>query len=233
MSTQDYDQPPEPQSYQPEFAKQEPELGLLETCVSVITEPVDTLRRVVQKRPIGWAFIVLISIAAASWLIEAVSFNPSDFGSDSDLSSTARGFAIVAAVIGGPIVSLTISAFVTGCIWVMSRILGGKGPYSGLFVGFAFAGVPTAILIPVGILTLPLGAFGDILSVLVVLAVSIWALVLSAIVIRENNGFTTARAVVALLVPIAIMAAIMVMFVILFVILIAVASIAVTETSSF
>ena len=44
MSTQDYDQPPEPQSYQPEFAKQEPELGLLETCVSVITEPVDTLR---------------------------------------------------------------------------------------------------------------------------------------------------------------------------------------------
>lgn len=59
------------------------------------------------------------------------------------------------------------------------------------------------------VLAILFGVIGLLLSGYRRMAVIIWVLVLSVIVMRQNNGFTTTRAVVALLIPLAIFIAVM------------------------
>jgi hypothetical protein len=190
--------------------------GLLEIAVGVISGPVVTLRRVTRQRPIGWALGLSVVIYGASGLVQGAVVSPSDFGLD-----PSTGFRI-GALLGGaillPLIGLVWLAFWAGIFQLMSMILGGKGPYSGLFAGLAFASVPTVFGIPVTLLTAFLGDAGSIMSGLVQLGLAIWIIVLSAIVIRENNGFSTGRAAVALLVPLAIIFALLMALVILVVI---------------
>lgn len=188
-----------------------PDEGFLETCVSVVARPVPTLRGVVRRRPIAWAFVIVIAISVAQGLVQAASLDPSDFGDEEWLAGTPQEIFIV----GAPIAAVAGLAFVSGAYWVISRILGGQGPYSGLFAGLAFASVPYALTIPVGFLALPLGTPGGVLSSLVSFGVGIWTLVLSVIVVRENNGFSTGRAMAAVLVPLAVLVVIVMVLVVL------------------
>ena len=197
--------------------------GLFETAVSVITEPVSTLRRVTERRPVGWAVAIVLVLSFASAFVQASTFSIPDF-SDPLTALSLDAPLRVALAIG--IALFGILGFVIA--WVIYQviciILGGKGPFAGLFTGFAFASVPSLIGIPFGLLGLVLGAAGDVLSGLVQVGLSIWVIVLYGVAIRENNGFSTGRAVAALLIPIAAFVALLVALIVLLVVVVLVAA---------
>lgn len=86
MRTYGYDEELEPARLESDVTEREFELGLFETCRNVIIDPVPMLRWVVQKRPIFWAFIILIVIGATTMLINTISVFLLNRGSDTQIA---------------------------------------------------------------------------------------------------------------------------------------------------
>ena len=86
----------------------------------------------------------------------------------------------------------------------MSRILGGRGSYGGLFAGFGFAYLPAVFTVPVTFMALQLDSFGQGLSGMIGFGVAVWTIVLSVFAVQANNNFSTGRAIAALFIPLAI-----------------------------
>ena len=174
--------------------------GFLGTCIGVIVVPLPTMWTIVRRRPIGWALIVIIVIAIAQGITGAASLDPADFDNAEWVQGPLQGFSIV----GGPAFAIAGVAFFTAICWIMSRILGGKGSYGGLFAGFGFAYLPAVFTIPVTFMALQFDAFAQGLSGLVGFGIAVWTIVLSVFAIRENNNFSTGRAIAALFIPLAV-----------------------------
>jgi len=158
------------------------------------------MRTIVRRRPIGWALIVIIVIAIAQGITGAASLDPSDFDNAEWVQGPLQGFSIV----GGPAFAIAGVAFFTAICWIMSRILGGRGSYGGLFAGFGFAYLPAVFTVPVTFMALQLDSFTQGLSGLVGFSIAVWTIVLSVFAIRENNNFSTGRAIAALFIPLAV-----------------------------
>lgn len=174
--------------------------SFLGTCVGVIFNPVPTMRTIVRRRPIGWALIVIVVISFAQVITASASFDPSDFDDVEFLQGPLQGFSIVAV----PALTIAGVAFFTGICWIMSRTLGGKGSYGGLFAGFGFAYLPIAFTILIPFMALQLDDFGQALSGMIVLGMAVWTIVLSVFAVQANNNFSTGRAVAAVFIPLAI-----------------------------
>ncbi len=184
--------------------------GLLETAASIVTQPVPTIQRLVRERPVGWALAVIAVLSLGSALAAAASLSPADFrppGEAPAATTQWRVTILVLAAIFGPVLGILANAIVSGIFHLASMVLGGKGTYTGLFVGQAFATIPSFFAIPFNLLPVFLGGTGTALSALVTLGIAIWELTLTVIAIRENNGFTTARATAALALSVVAVAA--------------------------
>lgn len=179
---------------------QSPNQGFLETCIGVIFNPVPTMRTIVRRRPIGWALIVIIAIAIAQGVAGAASLDPADFDNADWVQGPIQGFSIV----GGPALAIAAVAFFTAICWIMSRILGGKGSYGGLFAGFGFAYLPAIFTVPVTFMALQLDSFAQGLSGFIGIGIAVWTIVLSVFAIQANNNFSTGRAVAAVFIPLAV-----------------------------
>ena len=202
------------------------EEGILETAVSVVTQPVVTLRRVTQQQRVSWAIVLVAVLSGAGAIVESAKLSPSDFAIDpSDAADSFEGGAriglVVGAVILGPLVGLIATALFSGVVHLVGKLLGGSGTFAGLFVGVAFASVPSAIGLPAALLPLVIGSAGGTLSGLVQLCVGVWSIVLVVIAVRENYDFTTGRAVVALLVPVGVLVLGLILLVVAIIVLLA------------
>ena len=93
------------------------------------------------------------------------------------------------------------SGLLDGIFWVTSLILGGRGSYSGLFAGLAFASVPTVFSLPANLLASQFW----LLSGIVGLGIFAWTLVLTVFAVQENNNFSTGRAIAAVFIPLGIL----------------------------
>ena len=174
--------------------------GFLETCIGVIFNPVPTMRTIVRKRPIGWALIVIVVIAIAQGITGAASLDPADFDDVALVQGPLQGFSIVV----GPALAIAGVAFFTAICWIMSRILGGRGSYGGLFAGFGFAYLPAIFTVPVTFMALQLDSFAQGLSGFIGFGVAVWTIVLSVFAVQANNNFSTGRAIAALFIPLAV-----------------------------
>ena len=85
---------------------------------------------------------------AALAIVLAWSFDPADFGDMAWLLGAAQVLPFIVA----PLIGVPVLAFFTAIFWVMSLILGGRGSYSVLFAGLAFASVPTVFSLPANLL---------------------------------------------------------------------------------
>ena len=115
------------------------------------------------------------------------------------------GPARIASIIVAPIVAVPVLAFFAAVFWVMSLILGGRGPYCGLFTGLAFASVPTAFSVPINLVMPQLGLPGQAISGLVGLGILAWTVILTVFAVQENNNFSTGRAIAAVFIPLGIL----------------------------
>ena len=192
--------------------------GFLGTCVGVVVNPVPAMRTVVRRRPVGWAFLLILVIYAAQGIAQAASLGQYDFG-DVDWIGPARAISIVVV----PIVAVPVLAFFAAVFWVMSLILGGRGPYCGLFTGLAFASVPTAFSVPINLVLPQLGLPGQAISGLVGLGIFAWTLVLTVFAVQENNNFSTGRAIAAVFIPLGILLVLAIALVVLAIVIIVLA----------
>ena len=177
-------------------------VGFVSACVGVVVNPVPTMRDVVRRRPVGWAFLVIFVVyaaqgVAAQAIVLAGSFDAADFGDVEWLLSSAQILPFIVV----PIVAVPVLAFLTAIFWVTSLILGGRGSYSGLFAGLAFASVPTVFSLPANLLASQFW----LLSGIVGLGIFAWTLVLTVFAVQENNNFSTGRAIAAVFIPLGIL----------------------------
>ena len=179
--------------------------SFLGTCFGVIFNPVPTMRTIVRHRPVGWALIVIVVIAFAQAITASASFDPSDFDDVEFVQGPLQGFSIV----GGPALTIAAVAFLTAICWIMSRVLGGKGSYGGLFAGFGFAYLPALFTVPVAFIAFQSDDFGQALSGMIGFGLSVWTIVLSIIAVQANNNFSTGRAIAAVFIPLAIVFALL------------------------
>lgn len=180
--------------------------GLLETVVSVLTEPVATLRRLTANPNVGWAVIVVAVVGLLSWMSTVAGFGagPAQMeGAQPDLAQM-RGPLLAAGVVAGPVFGIIGLAIGTAILHGVSLLLGGEGSFRGLFTGLGFAYVPSAFGVFGQLLPLVLGMAGALLGVIVNLGISIWAIALAVIAVRENNRFSTGRAIAVVLIPAAV-----------------------------
>ena len=201
-------------------ARQSSGQGFLGVCVGVVFNPVPTMRNIVRRRPIGWAFLVIVMVYAAQGVAQAVWLDPADFGASGDVEW--NGPARMASIIVAPIVAVPVLAFFTAIFWVMSLILGGRGSYCGLFAGLAFASVPTAFGVPINLVTSQLGLAGWGISGLVGLGIFAWTLVLTVFAVQESNNFSAGRAIAAVFIPLGVLFVLAVALVVFAIVIIAI-----------
>ena len=182
-----------PQVDIPTPKREQAEEKFLGTLVGVFVNPVPTLSGVVRRRPIANAFIVIIVVAIAEGLVQAVSLDPA-----------AEGSAWI-TILSAPANGIGITALFTGFFWLMSRMLGGRGGYGAMFAGIGFASAPSILQSLRGFLAILLGDLvgADAMIRILQLGVVAWTIILFVIVVRECNQFSTGRASAAVLIPIA------------------------------
>ncbi len=178
--------------------------GFLETAVSVISEPVPTMRRLTASPKTWWAVVLVAVLGLLCGLAAAaqVTSTPPDPRLDLGAGFTVAVMALAALIAPAALVSFL--AIWTAFVHLSSMLLKGRASYAGLLSGFGFATVPFALAIPFQFIGAVAGVAGIALSYLISLAMAIWSLVLQVIAIRENYGFSTARAVGAFLIPLAV-----------------------------
>ena len=186
-------------------ARQSPGQGFVGTCIGVVVNPVPTMRAIVRRRPVGWAFLVIVLVYAAQGIaaqaaVLAGSFDAADLGDLEWLLASAQALPFIVV----PMIAVPVLAFFAAVFWVVSLILGGRGPYCGLFTGLAFASVPTAFSVPINLVMPQLGLPGQTISGLIGLGIFAWTLVLTVFAVQENNNFSTGRAIAAVFIPLAI-----------------------------
>ncbi len=174
--------------------------SFLETCIGVIFVPASTMRTIVRRRPTGWALIVIVAIAIAQGVTGAASLDPADFDNAEWVQGPLQGFSIVV----GPAFAIAGVAFFTAIYWIMSRILGGKGSYGGLFAGIGFAYLPAIFTVPVTFMALQLDSFAQGLSGLIGFGIAVWTIVLSVFAVQASSNFSTGRAIAAIFIPLAV-----------------------------
>jgi hypothetical protein len=192
------EQPPEPVDVGAE--------GFLETAVGVISEPLTTLRHVTATAPLSWAIWLTVALSAIAWGAGSI-----QFGQEMARTAGPQPFSLpstpVLAILGlifGPILGLIGLAIGTAILMLTSLMFGGKGAYKGLFCGLAFASVPNIFSAPIQVLQLLGGIAGQLVGGLISFGITVWVIVLAVIAVRENNSFSTGRAVGAVLLPIAV-----------------------------
>ncbi|MBM3933589.1 MAG: YIP1 family protein [SAR202 cluster bacterium] len=203
---------PQPQPRAPDnslvaWEPSKPKSGSLPTtCLGVLVAPVQTLRRVVEHRPTGWAINIIVFLGALDGVIDWSTGNAwtRAFGAEGPDNGFSIGAAMAGAVISPAVLTILI-AFFAAVVTASSRVLGGKGPYAGLFSGFVFAYLPSLLFSPFQLAAMVLGLSESGLPGVVVLGLWLWSLVLAVIAVRENNGFRTLTAIAAFVIPTAML----------------------------
>lgn len=196
----------------------ETEEGPLETAVSVLTRPVPTMRRVTQLAPVGWAIGLVAVLQFLSGIAAGVA-TPAFEGLRGP-SPDMGAFSVVALAIVFSVAGLIGLALGAAILQGIALLLKGTGTYRGLFAGLGFAQVPYLFSIPAQLLVVA-GPGGAILWFLVAFGLFVWSFALATIAVRENHGFSTGRALAAMLIPLAVAIALVVVLVIALVALVA------------
>jgi hypothetical protein len=196
------------------------EEGLLETAVSIVTEPVPTMRRLTHRPRIAWAIVVTVALAVLSGLVGVLAgdapITQPGFQPTPEMDQIFRAMGI-AFIVLGPLFALAGLALGTGVLQLSSYLLGGRGGYAGLFTGLGFAQVPQVFGVPLTAVARLAGGPGAILSGLLSLGLWIWGVALATVAIRENHDFSTGRALAALLIPFVVLVGLFVLIAIVFV----------------
>ncbi len=161
----------------------------IELWKNALLAPAKTFKPLVKKASLGQGLKVLAVGLVIAGIIAGV------------IQTIFNGFLGAFSVITSPIVMLIaglVGAFIgVGIVWIIAKLLGGKGSYGAQFHLAALVMAPVFIINAIlNIIPIVGGLIGSLLSLY-----SLWPHIVA---VREVHGFSTGRAAVAVLVPLII-----------------------------
>lgn len=181
--------------------------GLLELIYGVLFDPVKTFKRISDSPPVGSAALIFSLVKVLSVL--AGGFISTKLVTGSLSVHPVRGteeilgaLLPVAAIFG--LVYQYIKWFVySGLLYLLAELYGSRGKAAGVLASTGLAAVPALLFLPFQVIAAVLGnsGFSGAVSILIWLAVITWGFILVVIGLRETQGLSTGRAVVAVLTP--------------------------------
>lgn len=158
--------------------------------LDVLTEPADAFRYLAQHRRLGLALVVYV-----------ISLLPTAYGPSLDVADDltllfqpeASGLMLGLQSSISNVLLLFVSA---ALLHLVARLLGGRGRYAQIVQAEGMAALPMLLVAPFTVLA-NMGVLPFLYHV-AVLAAMVWSVVLSVVAIRETYGFTTGRAIAAL-----------------------------------
>jgi len=168
-----------------------------QVAYALITHPADAMRRIRTDRAPGWAVVMLVA-ASVSFAV--------GFALASAAHGGGRGPGMLAAFVGSRVVmALGAWIFVGALTHSAACLMGGYGHLVKFLTAYAMASMPFTLCTPAALLLSLLGGLGLPLLVVVVLPVLAlwwWGLTISGI--KELYGLSTGAAVVASILPYAL-----------------------------
>ncbi len=185
--------------------EEKPPLGFLELVYGVLFEPVPTFSRVVQRLPLGQAFLIFtlvnVAVAIMNGLLAARFLHPHPAG---QAALVMKALAPVLAV-SGLVFQYGKWFFYSAFLHLLAEFFGGRGRARGVWTVAGLASLPAVFLVPLNLLLLLSGLKGPVMSLLVYLLnflVLVWGAALLVLGIRQEHGLSTSRAVAVVLLPV-------------------------------
>ncbi|WP_333870381.1 Yip1 family protein [Desulforamulus putei] len=192
---------------------EQPPLKYYEIIYGVLFDPVQTMKRVVQKPPLGTTLIIVILLALAGLLTSLYIYarsGPSDLGLEMGLplhhamffSRALRAAAPVLAMLGA-VFYFVKWFFYSALLHLLADFYGGRGEARTVFVVYGLAGLPEVFLIPLNVLTALISpAMATTVNTLGGIVALIWGVVLLTIGLREAHRLSTGRALAVIFTPV-------------------------------
>lgn len=180
--------------------------GVFNWLDGVITGPVEALRAVAEKKPVGWALAVIVGTTT---LLSTAGLSQANL----DALPGIRFEALLCTVLTGVIILSAIGYFIgVGLLHLAALLFGGKGSFAGLFSAVGFAQFPALLLLPLMVLARIGSPVVAGLSIVASAGISVWVAALGVIALREAHGMSTGAAIgtciFAALIPVATVAGI-------------------------
>jgi hypothetical protein len=186
--------------------------NVVEAAVAVITRPASAMRDIAVAR--AWLAGLLLYVAASVLNgLSTLAGRPANIPGGADLSDLPPEVAGTLARLQSPeflmvssvVISLPSLVFWAGVVFLVGRMLGGRGAFSGLLATQGFASVPNFLLAPVAAMLNLAGGPLTFVGVPLGFGFIVWTFVLDVIGIRESLGFSTGKAIATALIPLAIL----------------------------
>lgn len=163
---------------------------ILSWFFGILTQPVKTLRDIVEDRPANEAFLVYLSITILNLLVSL--YNRQSLQALEDLMLETKIHLPLSVVVAASILITIISIFlITGLVHLLVRLFKGSGAYWSFFSAYALANLPLIIGVPITFASGFMGVGWNALAGLVSFGLSIWIMILQIIAIRESYGLST------------------------------------------
>lgn len=188
---------PEPPSETP--------LSIVDLVYGLLFSPTATFRKISERPPLGYAFIIFSVVTLISTLITVwvPPINP-EIAQDMPPEITSMILSVTPYIgLLGALFAFINWFVLAGVLQLFSEFLNGRGKALGVFTVLGLAEIPRIFSGPIYLLTSLLGqsVLSTFLAVSSGLLVFIWRLILIIIGLREIHGYSSGRAVVTVLAP--------------------------------
>lgn len=179
-------------------------IGFLELLYGIIFQPGYTLEKVAREVPILYSFIILFGVTFINLMVSYLTMNPrvtipEEIGM---ASSALKQFWPFFATIGISLIlvfTLVRWYIGTGILHLTAEFLGGKAQAISAFAVLGCITLPKIFIAPLLVLQY---AFNIQSGYMVSFPFGIWVFVLMIIGLRSTYGFSTARALATIMVPV-------------------------------
>ncbi|MTI83565.1 MAG: YIP1 family protein [Firmicutes bacterium] len=203
-----------------ETGPEKPGLNFLDLIYGVLFDPARTFQKVAANPPLWQAVLIYVLVSVLTGAMGVfVNFRIMP-AAVSELSSTVMGLVqsiLPLLALGGILLQFVKWFTYSALLHLLADFFGGKGTARGVFTVYGLAGLPTLFIIPVQLLVLgisPGNSWLDIFTIPVSIALTIWAVILLILGIKEVHGFSTGRAAAVVFTPVAAMAVLVVITII-------------------
>lgn len=180
----------------------------IDNLYGVIFTPSQTLNKIARSKLVGQGLIVLILSTLIPLIASSGAFAdlnsipgglPPGFPTElMPLFNTLKPFMLIIAAVMVVVFKPLVTFLFTALMHMISEFMGGGGSGKGLFAGFCFASFPSILMAPVNIIN---NFIDSDISGVFSLVFMIWVVILQITAVRENNGFSTGRAVLTYFLP--------------------------------
>lgn len=186
-------------------------IGFLELLYGIIFQPGATLDKVAKEVPLLYSFIILFGVTFINLMVTYLTMNsrvpiPAEIGMAGSVLEQFWSFFAIIGIILILLFTLVKWYLNTGILHLTAEFLGGNGRALSLLAVLGCVPLPTIFVAPLEVL---LYALNIPRVYMVSLPFSIWVFILMIIGIRSTYGFSMARSLGTILVPVGVMIAIM------------------------